>query len=155
MRDLGARWRDQFLTTRDPAELDRAIAYFRDALGGAGAALPAAEYNLAVLLSDRYDANGSPADLAAAIQAARNGLAAGPDDRRDYLAILAVCLWEHYNTTGSLADLEQAINVAAEAVAGTAADAPLGPRLNSNLGMMYLDRHERTGDPGDLDQAIA
>jgi tetratricopeptide (TPR) repeat protein len=155
MRDLGARWRDQFLTTRDPAELDRAIAYFRDALGGAGAALPAAEYNLAVLLSDRYDANGDPADLAAAIQAARNGLAAGPDDRPDYLAILAVCLWERYDATGSLADLEQAINVAAEAVAGTAADAPLGPRLNSNLGMMYLDRHERTGDPGDLDQAIA
>lgn len=158
MRDLGALWRNRFLTAGDHTELDRAIAYFRDALGGAAAALPAAEYNLAVLLSDRYDANGDTADLAAAIQAAQYGLEvlpAGSGERHDYLAILAVCLWERYDATGSLTDLEQAINVAAEAVAGTAADAPLGPRLNSNLGMMYLDRHERTGDPGDLDRAIA
>ena len=157
MRDLGARWRNRFLAAGDLTELDRAIAYFRDALGAAGAALPAAEYNLAVLLSDRYDTNGDTTDLAAAIQAAQHGLEAlpaGSGERHDYLAILAVCLWERYDATGSLTDLEQAINVAAEAVAGTAADAPLGPRLNSNLGMMYLDRHERTGDPGDLDQAI-
>ena len=39
MRDLGARWRNRFLTAGDLTELDRAIAYFRDALGGAGAAL--------------------------------------------------------------------------------------------------------------------
>jgi hypothetical protein len=157
MRDLGAGWRNRFLTAGDLTELDRAIAYFRDALRWAGAALPAVEYNLAVLLSDRYDANGDLADLAAAIQAARHGLEAlpaGSGDRHDYLAILAVCLWERYDATGSLTDLEHAINVAAEAVAGVAVDAPLGPRLNSNLGMMYLDRHERTGDPGDLDQAI-
>lgn len=153
MRDLGARWRNRFLAAGDLTELGRAIAYFRDALRWAGAALPAAEYNLAVLLSDRYDAGGDTADLAGAIQAAQHGLTvlpAGSGERHDYLAILAVCLWERYDATGSLTDLEQAIDVAA----GTAADAPLGPRLNSNLGMMYLDRHERTGDPGDLDRAI-
>ena len=157
MRDLGARWRNRFLADGDLTELGRAIAYFRDALRWAGAALPATEYNLAVLLSDRYDADGDAADLAGAIQAAQHGLAAlpaGSGERHDYLAILAVCLWERYDATGALADLEQAIDMAAEAAAGTAADAPLGPRLNSNLGMMYLDRHERTGNPGDLDRAI-
>jgi hypothetical protein len=43
MRDLGALWRNQILTAGDHTELGRAIAYFHDALGGAAAALPAAE----------------------------------------------------------------------------------------------------------------
>ena len=158
MRDLGALWRRRFLADGDITELDRAIGYFRGALGRAGTALPATEYNLAVLFSDRYDILGDAADLAAAIEAVQRGLdslSAGSGDRHDYLAMLAVCLWERYDATGVLTDLERAIEVAAEAVAGTAPDAPLGPRLNSNLGMMYLDRHERTGDAADLDQAIA
>jgi tetratricopeptide (TPR) repeat protein len=158
MRDLGALWRRRFLASGDVTELDQAIGYFRGALGGAGTAFPAAEYNLAVLLSDRYDARGDVADLAAATEAAQRGLnalPAGSSERHDYLAMLAVCLWERYDATGSLTDLERAIDVAAEAVAGTPPDAPLGPRLHSNLGMMHLDRHERTGDAADLDRAIA
>ena len=155
IRDLGALWRRRFLADGDITELDRAIGYFRGALGRAGTALPATEYNLAVLFSDRYDILGDAADLAAAIEAVQRGLefpvgrlrrpARLPGD-----ACGAPMGARH--ATGVLTDLERAIEVAAEAVAGTAPDAPLGPRLNSNLGMMYLDRHERTGDAADPDQ---
>ena len=146
MRDLGALWRRRFLAAGDITELDRAIGYFRGALGSAGTALPAAGVQPGRAALRQYDVLGDAADLAAAIGAVQRGLVPcqpARGDRHDYLAMLAVCLWERYDATGSLSDLSGPSSVAAEAVAGTAPDAPLGPRLNSNLGMMYLDRHER------------
>jgi hypothetical protein len=58
-------------------------------------------------------------------------------------------------TWSSLTDLQRAIDVGTEAVAEAEPGSPLWPRLNSNLGSMHLDRHERTGDAADLDRAIA
>jgi hypothetical protein len=158
MRSLGRLWRRHVLASGNIMELDQAIGYFHGALGGAGTALAAAEYNLALLLSDRYDALGVAADLEQAIEVARCALAdlpAGSRHRHDYLALLGVCLWERYDATGSLTDLQRAIDVGTEAVAEAEPGSPLWPRLNSNLGSMHLDRHERTGDAADLNRAIA
>jgi hypothetical protein len=89
--------------------------------------------------------------LAGAIQAAQHGLAAlpaGSGERHDYLAILAVCLWERYDATGSLTDLEQAIDMAAEAVAGTAADAPYITHCNRHR--PHRARNPWPPDSGDI-----
>jgi hypothetical protein len=157
MRKLGARWRELVLASGDAAEIDRAIDYFRAARSDAGTALAATEYTLAVLVSDRYDIGGDPADLAEATDAARRALDALPAaaaDRYDYLAMLSVCRWERYDATGSLADLDDAISLGTEAVRLVPSGASLWPRLNSNLGMMLVDRYERAGDASDLDRAI-
>ena len=157
MKDLGAQWRRQVLASGDVAELDRAIDYFRAARGAAGTALAQAEYNLAVLVSDRYDISGDPADLTEATGAAQralDALPAGAGDRYDYLAMLAFCQWEWYDARGVLADLDRAISLGTQAVAAVPPGARLWSRLNSNLGMMLLDRYERASDAADLDRAI-
>lgn len=156
LKKLGALWRERALAGADAGELGRAIAFFRAARAGTGTALATAEYSLAVLVSDRYDLAGDPADLAAAADAAQRALAALPDgtaDRYDYLAMLSVCLWERYDAEGSLADLGRAIALATEAAASVPAGAPLWPRLHSNLAMMLADQYERTGT-ADLDQIV-
>ena len=158
MRRLGRLWRRHALATGNSMELDRAIGYFRGALSRAGTALAAAEYNLALLLSDRHDALGVAADMEEAIESARRALADLPAEsghRHDYLALLGLCLWERYDATGSLNDLQRAIDAGTEAGAAAEPRFPLWPRLNSNLGMMYLDRYERSRDAADLDRAIA
>ena len=158
MRSLGRVWRQHALTAGGTAELDRAIGYFRGELSQPGTALAAAGYNLALLLSDRYDALGVAADLEEAtgvIQDALAGLPAGSAHRHDYLAMRGLCLWERYEATGSLSDLQRAIDAGAEAVGEAEPASPLWPRLNSNLGMMYLDRYERAGDAADLERAAA
>jgi hypothetical protein len=157
MRKLGARWRELALASGDASELDKAIDYFRAARGGAGTALAATEYCLAVLVSDRYDTGGEPADLAEATDAARRALDALPAaavDRYDYLAMLSVCRWERYDATGSLAALDDAISLGTDAVNLVPSGAPLWPRLNSNLGMMLIDRYERAGAADDLERAV-
>jgi hypothetical protein len=157
MKALGARWRQRVMASGDTAELDRAIEYFRAARGGAATALAVIDYNLAVLVSDRYDIAGDPADLAEATKAAQralDALRAGATDRYDYLAMLSVCLWERYDAAGSLADLDRAIGLGTQATVAVPPGAPLWPRLNSNLGMMLIDRHERAGDAADLDRAV-
>ena len=75
MRTLGRVWRQHALAAGDTAELDRAIGYFRGELSQPGTALAAAGYNLALLLSDRYDALGVTSDLEEAIGAIQDALA--------------------------------------------------------------------------------
>jgi hypothetical protein len=157
MKALGALWRQRIMASGDAAELDRAIDYFRAARGRAGSALAVTGYNLAVLVSDRYDIASAPADLAEATDAAQRALDALPAaaaDRYDYLAMLSVCLWERYDAAGSLADLDRAVGLGAEAAATVPTGARLWPRLNSNLAMMLIDRYERAGAAADLDRAV-
>lgn len=145
---------------RDPALLERAL----HAAGAAVDSTPVqagplrasalALWGLALRL--RYEREGDPRDLDAAIGALREAeTAAGSrhPDRAGILSRLAVSLRERHERTGGLEDLLEGVRTARAAVeAGGPADR--GGRLH-NLGLALRLRHERTGGPGDLEEAIA
>lgn len=178
MADLGALWRRTFLASGDITELDRAIGYFRGALGAAGTALAATEYNLAVLLSDRYDALGEATDLAAAMEAARRALDAlialyqaalgEPADGPAQVerAMIASNLGDALLDRAAIHELvderpqaglvyRQALAAHEEAVAATPLTAPDRPGRLNKLAVVQRALADRTSAQADIDAARA
>ncbi|MER5629211.1 CHAT domain-containing protein [Streptomyces nitrosporeus] len=145
---------------RDPALLERALHAAGTAVGntpvhaGPIRASALALWGLALRL--RYEREGDPSDLDAAVVALREAERAaggGHPDRAGILSGLAASLRERYERTGGLEDLLEGVRTARAAVeAGGPADR--GGRLH-NLGLALRLRHERTGEPADLEEAIA
>ncbi|MGW0935679.1 CHAT domain-containing protein [Streptomyces sp. NPDC002666] len=145
---------------RDPALLEQALHAAGAAVDNtpvrAGPIRATALTLWGLALRLRYEREGDPRDLDAAIGALREAeTAAGSrhPDRAGILSRLAVSLRERHERTGGLEDLLEGVRTARAAVeAGGTADR--GGRLH-NLGLALRLRHERTGDPADLEEAIA
>ncbi|MEE4494201.1 CHAT domain-containing tetratricopeptide repeat protein [Streptomyces sp. BE230] len=145
---------------RDPALLERALHAARAAVDNtpvqAGPVRASALVVWALALRLRYEREGDPRDLDAAIGALREAeTAAGSrhPDRAGILSRLAVSLRERHERTGGLEDLLEGVRTARAAVE-TGGPADRGGRLH-NLGLALRMRHERTGEPADLAEAIA
>ncbi|MEU4078966.1 hypothetical protein DEJ45_32540 [Streptomyces venezuelae] len=109
-----------------------------------------------VVLRLRYEREGRPEDLDAAVAVLREAeVAAGPGHPERSLVLSGLCaaLRERYEHRGALDDVTEAVRVARAAVdEGGSEDR--GGRLH-NLGLALRMRHERTGDPKDLTEAVA
>jgi tetratricopeptide (TPR) repeat protein len=121
LNDLGNRLRDRYLATGDTADLEAAIARYRDALDlGESAELTGfVRGNLAVALVNRYAALRELADLEAAIRFYREVIAAsepGSTDAVRHLSNLANALHERYYRIRDKADLDDAIEAAQRAM---------------------------------------
>ncbi|MCX5402350.1 CHAT domain-containing protein [Streptomyces sp. NBC_00102] len=145
---------------RDPALLERALHAARAAVdstpvrAGPIRASALALWGLALRL--RYEREGDPRDLDAAIGALREaGTAAGSrhPGRAGILSALAASLRERHERAGGLEDLLEGVRTARAAVEAGGPD-DRGGRLH-NLGLALRLRHERTGDQRDLEEAIA
>ncbi|MFE5946450.1 CHAT domain-containing protein [Streptomyces sp. NPDC056480] len=109
-----------------------------------------------VALRLRYEHEGRPEDLDAAVTALRRAEAAagtGHPERNLVLSGLCAALRERYERRGALDDLTDAVRVARAAVDEGGPEGR-GGRLH-NLGLALRLRHERTGDPTDLAEAVA
>lgn len=109
-----------------------------------------------VVLRLRYEREGRPEDLDAAVAVLREAEAeAGPGHPERSLVLSGLCaaLRERYEHRGALDDVTEAVRVARAAV-DEGGPEDRGGRLH-NLGLALRMRHERTGDPKDLTEAVA
>ncbi|WP_052745252.1 CHAT domain-containing tetratricopeptide repeat protein [Streptomyces sp. WM6386] len=129
----------------------------------------AALRRLGSILRLRYEAHGDPAQLDEAIQVLREAEVAhgsGHPDRGALATTLGVALRLRYERTNALGDLEEAGRFGRVAVAAAEDDrraAPSGPNgaevdpnwagCLHNLGIALRLRHERLGEPADLQEA--
>ncbi|MEU6589674.1 CHAT domain-containing protein [Streptomyces sp. NPDC046881] len=171
---------DRHLLTGALADLDEAVQAGRDAVTAAGPAHTSyslACNNLALALRNRSERRGEAADLGEAVVHARNGAAAAPDGalRAACLSTLGGVLARQYDVQGDPHALDESITAGLAALealgvpsptaspdpdeadaagppAGGAADAA---SVLANLALALRRRHERTGDVGDLDTAVA
>ena len=113
--------------------------------------------NLAVALSDRFDAGGRREDLDAAITAANAAVEASPPGHRDrgtHLSLRATLLSDRYDHFGALDDLRLAATTARAAHDEPFDDMHELARLQNLLGVLELDRYERDNDSDALGSAL-
>ncbi|GAA4606383.1 tetratricopeptide (TPR) repeat protein [Actinoplanes octamycinicus] len=130
----------------DDADLDEFVALARTG----------APDLLAAALVERFERTGDIADLDEAVDLHRDDLASLPDDHPDLLDArhnLAVVLTIRSGHTGSGVDLDAAIDLLRQVLAMPPARTQA--RAWSQLCVALRARFERTGDPADLDEAIA
>jgi hypothetical protein len=144
----------------DPADLERATAYFEASVAATPEGSPDRARqlsNLAAALADGYRLSSEAALLHRAVEAARAALAVpGADvtDRGRMLSGLAGLLMERFDAYGDRDDVEEAIELLRAAVAGA------GPRSRqyamwlNNLGEALLGRFEQSRAEGDLDESV-
>ncbi|MDX3099405.1 CHAT domain-containing protein [Nonomuraea angiospora] len=143
-RNVGVAWRERAVRiTRDPADLDRAVA----ALERAPAGDVRVQRELASTLYLRHQAEGEDADLDRARAAAEAAL-----DDPEARAVLATILRQ---APRDPADLERAESLLAEAVTRLPRSHEWRPGLLRDLAKLLEDRYARTRDPQALDEAIA
>ncbi|WP_306329729.1 CHAT domain-containing protein [Streptomyces venezuelae] len=149
------------------AERDRGRGELEDAIRACEAAVAGTPRRLrplhasalalqGVVLRLRYEHEGRPEDLDAAVSVLREAeAAAGPGHPERSLVLSGLCaaLRERYEHRGALDDVTEAVRVARAAV-DEGGPEDRGGRLH-NLGLALRMRHERTGDPGDLTEAVA
>jgi tetratricopeptide (TPR) repeat protein len=113
--------------------------------------------HLSAVLVSRFQFHGRTADLTAAVEAARDAMAATEADdpaRPSREANLSAVLHTRFEHLGELSDLEAALRSARRALDM----APKGPRRAiylSTVGAVLLGRYDHVDDPADLDEAIA
>jgi len=141
-------------------DLDEAIALAREAV----AITPSGDVNrsryllnLCDALQDRFDETADPGDADEAVETGRQMLSAVPEghsNRGNALLTFSAALRDRSGLPGHAADLDEAVTIMRQAVAGL----PPGPartEASSSLGMSLRLRFGRSGDPDDLDGAIA
>ncbi|HLY35926.1 MAG TPA: hypothetical protein VKU35_04355, partial [Candidatus Limnocylindria bacterium] len=115
-----------------------------------------ARYRLAVSLSSRSKSTGSPADLDAAIDAARAAMEIAPTGLAEpsgWIANLSAWLLERFLNGGSEADLDEAITTARAALAWEPPAEAARTVARTNLANALVTRADRSGDPADLPEA--
>lgn len=160
---LGFVWKTQQAMSASPSP--GLLARLSDLLRRIAAAIPRGESehaemlaDLAVMLKTHFDAGGEPADLDAAIDAARGAvesMATGHPKRSILLSNLSGVLLARFTYTSAAADLDEAIEagqLALQEEVGSPDDRAGG--LN-NLGTALKTRFTENGVLSDLDAAIA
>lgn len=161
---LARLYRDGYILSRQPAELDEAISAYRTAIAALPpdhAEVPALLIELASGLHTRSGKTGDPADLDAAIDgyqraathgAARHALRARAANER---GLLLIGKSERGGSTSDLADLDAAIESFGLAVqeSGSAGEQELYADSLSNLTHGHWARYQRLAHPADLDAA--
>jgi hypothetical protein len=136
-----------------PADLAAALQVTRDALASdpPESARVVLATDLATLLLDRYERDGSIDDLRASIRVVRAaGAAASRPERAALLVLHATALQRHAERTESVAELDDAIRLAKDAVRLLGKRSPYRPTALGALGQLHLTRFQLTGDSGDL-----
>ncbi|MHB6910207.1 CHAT domain-containing protein [Streptomyces sp. CB02959] len=113
--------------------------------------------NLSVILKSHFDAGGEPADLDAAIDAARGAvesMATGHPNEPVMLSNLSGVLMERFTQTGTVADLDDAIETGRLSVQAAAGSPAHGAAGLNNLGTALQTRFTERGILSDLDAAI-
>lgn len=113
--------------------------------------------NLAVALSDGFDAGGRREDLDAAITAVNAAVEASPPGHRDrgtHLSLRAMLLSDRYDHFGALDDLRLAAATARAALGEPFNHKHELARLQNLLGVLELDRYERDNAPDALRSAL-
>lgn len=141
---LGIALRNRAGRSGSLADLDEAIRISRDTLD----ALPPDH------LLSRFRLAGAPEDLDEAVLTAREAVAMSPGEPTCNSA-LAAALEARFRHSGAQADLADAVRSARTAFSATPADHPSRALYGSNLGNIARVRYGQTGDPSDLDEAIA
>jgi len=155
-----ASWLAQAFGSADPALTSATAALSRRIADAtpAGHQDRAARLNhLGTALFGYAMANGSSADLSAAIDAYKAAVAACLADDRNragYLGGLGNALRARFEQGGKMADLDEAVLACREAVELAHADDPNVAMCLSNLGIVLRIRSAITGDRADLDAAI-
>jgi hypothetical protein len=147
----------RYEVTGDLADVRSALAHLASLPAGRLSAVQRATVHTAAAraLSMRYQAAGNPADLAAALAAARRGLAGAAAEAPSYSSRagrLASLLFLRYLRHGQGHDLNQAIQLSQQTAADE--DDPLSTNQLSQLSIYLSERYERDGDPADRDAAI-
>ncbi|MFK0046406.1 CHAT domain-containing protein [Streptomyces sp. NPDC090741] len=142
-----------------PADLDRAIDRFREALSAVSEEPGRAMYlyNLGDALNARFDRAGATEDLESAVALLGEAVRETLDDglyRALVLTGLASALRARYERTGALPDLDGAIARYREGASMFPVDQPGRAQILSDLGNVLRLRSERTGAIGDLDDAV-
>ncbi|WP_306213489.1 tetratricopeptide repeat protein [Actinoplanes sp. RD1] len=149
----------RFVLTRDHRDLNRAAQVARrraDLLPAAGASRAEALARLAMLLGNLFEATGAPAELTAAVTAARDAVTARHPDRLRWaghlsnLAHLLRIRYEHYR---SRADLDEAIALETRALEA-APDHPKAVALWSNHSASLRERFRQARNGADLNAAV-
>ncbi len=159
MRSEGLLGIAEFLRLRaqvsgDAATFDAMIGTLREAVAAAPAGHPmrlAAVTNLGVALQARYAGSSDTAAVTEAVGALREAVAATPEGdpgRPALQTTLAQALQTLYEATGDLALLEEAITNGSAALSGD------DQRTRGILADCLEARYERSGDDGDLRQAM-
>jgi hypothetical protein len=105
-------------------------------------------------LLDRYLDGGDPADLATARRLYAAAVAADPEDPY-LLNNFGNCLRTCYATGGDPADLAEAARVLTRATELVEPDDPGRATVADNRALVHGDRFAATGDPAELDTALA
>ncbi len=118
---------------------------------GVGLGNPATAYHA------RYERTGNPADLAAAITAGREAVAAAPPGSEDYArsrTFLGNALHAKFEWEGNVADLAAAVGYGREAVAATPPGQWSRVVRVANLSVALRTSFDLTGNDEDLADAI-
>jgi len=158
--NLGAALTGRFVLTGVLADLDKGVAFARDAVQGIP---PGHDYRagalsvLGVALRTRFERTGAVADLDEAVVIGREAVDAclpGDAGRAGMLSNLCVALRSRFMQRGEVADLDEAISAGRKAVSATPASAPSRAGMLSNLGAALAQRFSHTGELGNLDEAV-
>jgi hypothetical protein len=136
--------------------LERAISLFRQDTLEHQADRANGLHILGMALFRRFERTGQPTDLDEAIELDRGALAAAvPHDPRlaQFQSGLADGLLRRFELTAELSDVDEAVAVRREVVAATATGRDHASAL-LHLAAALSSRHERTGRPTDLREAI-
>jgi tetratricopeptide (TPR) repeat protein len=153
-----ATWR-KFELTGALSDLDAVIAarQLAAAVFDGPASQAAYQHNLANALRIRFEQTQLPADIEAAIGAARLALEymAGDDLRRSQtLSLLGLLLQFRFGQSEALADVNEAVSVGQEAADSAAADDLGRGGVLTNLANSLMRRYERLEEPADLARAV-
>jgi len=138
-------------------DLDRAVAAYEEALAGsppASADLPGYLSNLANGLRDRYHRSGLLADLDRAIGLFAKAAEHPGAGQRDLLGNLGIAYGERAEETQDPELLTAAVDAFRAAAELTPPDVPTWVRTRANLSQALWRRFARTGQRGDLDEAL-
>jgi tetratricopeptide (TPR) repeat protein len=157
LNSLGGSLAVRFRLAGDPADLAEAIAVLGRSVAQSSHTEPVLLMNHAAALQMRYDATGDDDGLEAAVDAARDAVAAAPagyPDRAGLLSDLGGLLRDRFERGGDQASLREALDAHHAALAGTRSDSAAYPNHLNAYARTLESRHRRTGDPGDLAAAV-
>ncbi|QKV74886.1 CHAT domain-containing protein [Amycolatopsis sp. Hca4] len=160
LRHHGAVLAHRWYALGDSADLDRAGEVLETAGGlrpGAGTPDSAAAANdQGVVLRDRYNRSGDPADLEESVNRLRLAVRTGKSAQLPlYLENLGEALALRSRLTGNAADLEEGLAAYERSIALRPATGPAGVEYLAGRAGLLVDKFDRTGDLADLDEALA